>query len=87
MQIGDENFSAETLNLGDDEVHVWRVDLNAPAATPTASASSTASTAASTAALIQEEVQQLANQGLSANQIASNLNVSVSTVEIYLSAA
>jgi 4'-phosphopantetheinyl transferase len=34
MRIGDEKFSAESLSLGDDEVHVWRVDLNAAVANP-----------------------------------------------------
>lgn len=36
---------------------------------------------------VQVQVQQLASQGLSANQIASNLNVSVSTVDLYLTTA
>jgi 4'-phosphopantetheinyl transferase len=33
MNIRDD-FSAETPSLGDNEVHVWRVDLNAAAASP-----------------------------------------------------
>ncbi|MGB2632990.1 MAG: LuxR C-terminal-related transcriptional regulator [Candidatus Acidiferrum sp.] len=36
---------------------------------------------------VQVQVQQMASQGLSANQIASNLNVSVSTVDLYLTTA
>ncbi len=36
---------------------------------------------------VQVQVQQLASQGLSANQIASNLNGSVSTVDLYLATA
>jgi len=35
MHFGDTNFCADTLSLGDDEVHVWRVDLSAAAATQT----------------------------------------------------
>jgi DNA-binding NarL/FixJ family response regulator len=69
--------------------------IPASAATPSlspsliSSLSSSASPSSSSSAslAVQEQMQALANQGWSVNQIASNLNVAVSTVEQYVSAA
>jgi DNA-binding CsgD family transcriptional regulator len=51
-----------------------------------AGAAASASSSLEATLEIQEQVQQLANQGLSANQIAANLNISVNAVETYLTA-
>jgi len=66
--------------------------LSASASPPNITASvisslASSSSASSTSLAIQEQVQSLANQGWSVNQIASNLNVSVTTVELYVSPA
>jgi DNA-binding NarL/FixJ family response regulator len=52
-----------------------------------ASTVSTIQPSSAAAVSVQVQVQQLASQGLSANQIASNLIVSVSTVDLYLTTA
>jgi DNA-binding NarL/FixJ family response regulator len=45
---------------------------------------SAAPSATNSVLALQQQVQQLSFQGLSVNQIAANLNVSVSTVRLYL---
>jgi DNA-binding NarL/FixJ family response regulator len=58
---------------------------NAPAANN--GAGSAALAAVQSTLQLEQQVQQMANQGLTVNQIASNLDVSVSTVQLYLATA
>jgi DNA-binding NarL/FixJ family response regulator len=59
----------------------------ATTAAPPAPSTNSASAATTSTLVLSQEIQQLASQGLNANQIAANLNVSLSTVQLYLPSA